>query len=150
MLLVPLLAFLEACIGIGLFVSGALLLIVSAALYSTGNASLGFIVPLALVGALAGDHVGFYFGRMIGPDFHHSQFAQKYDVQVKRADAMIGRFGGLAIFIGRFVPAIRSVVPTVIGISGFRPKRFSILDGIACLSWSLALGGLVLLIDLAV
>ena len=150
MLLVPLLAFLEACIGVGLFVSGALLLIVSTALYSTGNASLVFILPLAFGGALVGDHVGFYFGRMMGSDFHHSQFAQKYDMQVKRADALINRFGGLAIFIGRFVPAIRSIVPAVVGISGFMPKRFSLLDGIACLSWSLALGGLVLLIDSAV
>ena len=140
----------EACIGIGLFVSGALLLIVSSALFSTGVADLQTIVPLAFLGAIAGDHVGFYVGYIVGPRFHHSKFAEKYSVQVGKADKLIERFGGLAVFIGRFVPAIRSIVPAVVGISGFGRRKFAILDMLACLSWAIALGILVTLIDAAV
>ena len=149
-MLVPLLAFLEACIGIGLFISGALLLIVCSALFSAGAAGLETIMPLAFAGALLGDHVGFYVGNFLGPRFHHSSFADKYTSQVERADQLIRRFGGLAVFIGRFVPAIRSIVPAILGISGFSRRRFSFLDVGACLAWSIALGVLVRLIDLAV
>ncbi|MCG8415321.1 MAG: DedA family protein [Pseudomonadales bacterium] len=150
MLLVPALAFLESCLGIGLFVSGALLLIVASVLFSTGVASLELIVPLAMSGALAGDHVGFYAGYLIGPRFHHSDFAAKYGQQIQRADALIARFGGFAIFVGRFVPAIRSIVPAVVGISGFSRRKFFVLDVLACISWSLARAVLVKLIDVAV
>ncbi len=150
MILVPALAFLESCLGIGLFVSGALLLIVASVLFSNGVASLEIMVPLAMLGALAGDHIGFYIGLLIGPRFHHSEFATKYGQQIKRADALIERFGGFAIFVGRFVPAIRSIVPAVVGISGFSKRKFFLLDALACLSWSLALALLVKLIDVAI
>lgn len=148
--MVPVLAFLESCLGIGLFVSGALLLIVASVLFSTGVASLELMVPLAMLGALAGDHIGFYVGTLVGPRFHHSDFAKKYSQQVNRADALIARFGGFAIFVGRFVPAIRSIVPAVVGISGFSKRKFTVLDILACLGWALALAVLVRLIDVAV
>ena len=78
LLAVPCLAFLEAMVGIGLFVSGAILLTVSTILYSQGIATLWEILPLAFVFAAFADHVGFYIGRYIGPRFHHSDFAKRY------------------------------------------------------------------------
>lgn len=150
LVLIPLLAFLESCVGIGLFVSGALLLIVASTALSADVAGLEIIVSLAFAGALLGDHVGFYIGYAIGPRLHHSKFATKYSLQIQRAENLIARFGGLAIFIGRFVPAIRSIVPAVVGISGFKRRLFSLLDSAACFTWAIALGVLATLIDAAV
>lgn len=146
----PALAFLESCVGIGLFVSGALLLLVASFLFSTDTVGLEIIVPLAAVGAFLGDHLGYYVGYGLGPRFHHSRYATQYSSQLRRAESLLERFGGFTIFVGRFVPAIRSIVPAVIGISGFGRRRFSLLDSLACLCWSLALGLLVSLIDVAV
>jgi membrane protein DedA with SNARE-associated domain len=61
--LVPLLAFAESCVGVGLVISGALLLLVASTLYSNGIAGLEVLLPLAFFGALIGDHAGYYFGR---------------------------------------------------------------------------------------
>ena len=58
-LLVPLLAFAEACVGIGLFISGAFLVIVSSILFFTEMASLPIICALAMVGLLLGITSGF-------------------------------------------------------------------------------------------
>jgi membrane-associated protein len=55
----------------------------------------------------------------------------------------VQRHGGAAIFIGRFVPAIRSLVPVLVGISGFGRLRFLLLDALACLLWALTLGAIV-------
>lgn len=85
-----------------------------------------------------------------GPRFHHSKFAQKYAAQLTKAEDLIERFGGMAVFIGRFVPAIRSIVPAVVGISGFRRRKFFLLDLLACAGWAIALGILVSLIERAV
>ena len=140
-------AFSEACIGVGLFVSGVFLLLVSAALLNSGIAGLETIIPLAFGGALLGDHTGYYFGRILGPKFHQFKLVSKYQKAVARSERLILRYGGAAVFIGRFIPAIRSVVPALIGISGFDRLKFSLIDALACLCWALALAAILLGID---
>ena len=56
---------------------------------------------------------------------------------------MIRRHGPIAIFIGCFIPAIRSLVPALLGISQFNRLRYSLLDAGACFLWALALGGIL-------
>jgi len=145
--LVPVLAFAEACVGLGLFVSGVLLVSAATLLYTTGYATLLQIMPLAWAGALLGDHSGFLLGSVIGPRFHQWRVAQRYRQAVLRGEALVKRHGGAAIFIGRFVPAIRSLVPVLVGISGFARLRFLLLDAVACLLWALALGAIVAGLD---
>lgn len=138
--LVPLFAFAEACVGIGLLISGAILVAVGSLLLANDIASLGQILPLAMIGALLGDHAGFYTGRWIGPRFHGFAFAQKHRARLQKSEAMIIKYGPYAIFIGRFIPAIRSLIPAMLGISGFNRGRYSALDVAACLLWSACLG----------
>jgi membrane-associated protein len=52
---------------------------------------------------------------------------------------MIANWGGVAVAIGRFVPAIRSIVPAMLGIGGFARLRFSIIDIASCTAWAGAL-----------
>jgi len=142
--LVPAFAFAEACIGIGLIISGAFLVIVATTLLTTDSATLKQIVPLAFAGALLGDHVGFYSGRWIGPGFHHTRLAEKYRSSVQKTEAIMLRYGALVVFVGRFIPAIRSLVPPMLGIAGFQPLLFTALDVAACVLWSTALGLILL------
>lgn len=141
------LAFTESCIGIGLFVSGAVLLLVSATLYNNGVAGFETILPLAFMGAMLGDHVGYYCGYLVGPRFHHFALVRKYQSAVQRGEDLIRRHGNAAVFIGRFVPAIRSVIPALVGISGIQRMRYSLLDAFACLTWTLALALILTGID---
>lgn len=140
LLLVPLFAFGEACIGIGLFVSGLFLVTAGSLLYANGIASLAEILPLALLGAALGDHAGFYVGHRLGPRFHELRLATRYRANLLRAEDLIRRYGAIAIFIGRFIPAIRSVIPALIGVSGFQRLRYTLVDLLACSLWSTALG----------
>ncbi len=145
--MVPLLAFTESCIGIGLFVSGAVLLLVTATLYNSGLASLETILPLAFIGAMLGDHVGYYCGRLIGPRIHHFALVGKYQAMVLRSEELIRSHGNAAVFIGRFIPAIRSIIPALVGISGIQRMRFSLLDALACFTWTCALALILIGID---
>lgn len=143
----PLLAFLEAFVGIGLFVSGAILLSVCTVLYVEQIATLQQILPLAFLGALFSDHSGFYIGRSMGPRFHHTAFAIKRARMLEKAEKSITKYGVFAIFIGRFLTPIRSVVPLVTGISGMARARYTFADVMACMSWTVCLGLLVVGID---
>lgn len=136
-------AFAEACIGIGLFVSGLFLLTISAWLFSSGAYGLTAILPIAAAGAALGDHAGFYVGYWFGPRLHRSSFVQSRAKALERAEQLIRKYGALAVFIGRLVPAIRSLLPAMLGASGFRPAYFSVLDIAACLLWASGLGVII-------
>ncbi len=146
-LFVPLFAFAEACIGIGLFVSGVFLVAVSSIVIDQQLASLPVIALLAFFGAVAGDHVGFYVGRWVGPHFHHIGVVEKRKASFERAEKLIRYYGPFAVFIGRFIPAIRSIIPALLGITDFEKVKFSILDSLACLLWATALAAIVYGLD---
>ena len=141
--LVPLLAFAESCVGIGLVISGALLLLVASTLYNNGIAGLEVLLPLAFFGALIGDHAGYYFGRSLGAKFHQIGMIKKYQTNVTKAESLIRRYGSAAIFIGRFIPAIRSIIPALVGASGIKRLRYSLVDALACLSWVMAFAAIL-------
>jgi membrane-associated protein len=144
---VPTIAFLEACPGIGIFISGAILLSVCTVLYTQGIATLPQILPLAFLGATIADHSGYYIGRWIGPGFHHTGFAIKRKAIFDKTEAMLVNHGEIAIIIGRLMTAIRSVVPLLAGISGLCPAKYTLYDLIACAIWTTGLGLLVIGLD---
>jgi len=144
---VPLLAFLEAFVGVGLFVSGVILLTVCTVLYVEQIATLQQILSLAFCGALVGDHSGYYIGRFLGPKLHQTKFAVKRARMLSRAENSVRKYGVLAIFIGRFLTPIRSVVPLLTGVSGMTRVKFTTYDFIACAFWSACLGLLVIGLD---
>jgi membrane-associated protein len=124
--LVPMLAFGEACIGVGLLISGVFLLIIATAIYSSELATI----------------------EVIGPQFHSSSIASRYRKNIDRAEELIRKYGAAAIFIGRFIPAIRSLIPATLGLSKFNPVRYSLMDALACALWSIVLGLIVVGLDL--
>lgn len=140
-------AFAEACIGIGLFVSGIILVTVGSLLYSNGAISLELLAACALLGATLGDHAGYYTGRLLGQRLLQKITSPRVQKALHTSERLLRNHGGFAIFIGRFVPAIRSVLPALIGISGFNRLRYTLLDFLACLLWALALGAIIAGVD---
>lgn len=144
---VPLIAFLEATVGIGLFVSGVILLSVCTILYLEQIATLSQILSLAFFGAVLGDHSGYYFGRWLGPRFYHTRFAQNRIESLKKTEKRILKYGNFAILFGRLITAIRSIVPLLSGVSGMPRLRYSAYDVLACVIWTAGLGLLIVGID---
>ena len=143
LLIVPAIAFLEACVGIGLFVSGAILLSICTMLYTQNIASLYQMLPLAFLGATTADHLGYFLGRWLGPAFHHTRFAKRYAERLTKTEALLVKHGEVSIIFGRLIPAVRSVVPIMTGISGLPLARYTRYDLLACSVWVTGLGLLV-------
>ncbi len=144
--LVPLLAFMETCVGVGLFVPSLMLVVVTSVFYANDWANLWMMATMAMVGSSIGDHVGFYAGRAIGYRVQHWRIIQRNYVRWQRTEAMVHRFGPWAIFIGRFIPAIRSLVPAMMGITEFPRRPYTMFDVAACTLWAL---GLVIIVQAA-
>lgn len=147
LLLVPALAFLEACAGVGLFVSGVFLLSTSTLLYAQETTSLGFIIVLAFLGALAGDHTGYLLGNKLGPRLWRHSWLAKRQARIDKIHRLLEKSAPWAICIGRLSPPIRSVTPIVAGVSGMKPLAFLAYDLLACTIWAVGLSLLVTIIS---
>jgi membrane protein DedA with SNARE-associated domain len=62
---------------------------------------------------------------------------------IARAQKFLDKTGSYTVILGRFIPAIRPIVPFLLGISDLKIVRFYVADVIACICWGLALGFLV-------
>ena len=113
----------ESCIGIGLLVSGVFLLALATTVYINEIATIEVISLLAFTGAALGDHAGYYTGRLFGPRLQSTNLASRHETGIQRATTLITKHGWLAIFIGRFIPAIRSLIPALLGLSRFNRKQ---------------------------
>jgi membrane-associated protein len=129
---------LETSILVGLVVPGDTIAIVAA----TGvenPAQFVFLVVSVIVGALAGESIGFALGRHFGPRIRASRLGRRIgEHNWQRAENYLDRRGGLAIFVSRFLPVLHSLIPLTVGMSGMRYRRFMSWTVPACIVWALA------------
>ena len=140
------LGFIEACPGIGLFVSGVILFGVASFLFVEDLFSIVQIVPCAMLGGFLADQFGYWLGRRLGPNLKESTMMRPHASRLDRAEILIRRFGPLAAVGGRFLTMIRSVVPLLLGMAGLSWPRYLLWDMFAVSIWGLGfvllLGGL--------
>ena len=98
---------------------------------------------MAILGAHLGDMGSFLFGKTIGPQILTTKVMLKRQKTIKRSQEFLDKTGSFTVLFGRFIPAVRPIVPFLLGISDLKVVRFYIADVIACLLWGLALGFLV-------
>ena len=136
-------AFLESFFLSGIVVSTAILFSVCIFVYNIELMPLYLIVPVACLGAHIGDMSGFFFGKTVGPSLLSSEFMKKREKLIIRAQKFLDKTGSFTVLLGRFVPAIRPIVPFLLGISDLKAVRFYIADVVACTCWGIALALLV-------
>ena len=144
--LVPVCAFLEACLGIGLFVSGIFTVSVSLLIYSTQPEMLPVILALAFTGAIASDTTGFFVGYFFSDQISKTRFIKRYEKSRERFYDLVDKSMLGAICIGRLTPALRSLTPFMAGALALRPARFLMFDAIACAIWVTGLALILILI----
>ena len=142
-LIVIFFAFLESFILSGLIVSSAVLFSICIFVYNTELMPVTAIVPVAVLGAHIGDMSGFIFGKTIGPNIMSTKIVKKRQKVINRAQKFLDRTGSYTVLMGRFIPAIRPIVPFLLGVTDLKIITFYIADLIACICWGLALGLLV-------
>ena len=134
-----LMGFIEACPGLGLFISGAILLSAASLILSLPE-----IVSAAVIGAFISDQFGFYLGRYLGAELIDLPWMQKRAGLVEKTQAQLRRFGAFTVVIGRLLTMVRSLVPMLLGASGLSSIKFFFFDVIACGIWGAGLAGLVI------
>ncbi len=127
---------LETSVLIGLVVPGDTVVIVAGTAVS--SVLEGVLLGVAVVlGALAGESIGFWLGRFLGPRIRDSRLGRRIgEENWRRSERYLRRRGGPAIFISRFLPVLHSLVPLTVGMSGYPYRRFLAWTIPACVIWS--------------
>lgn len=129
------LAFAEAAILIGMVLPGETALLVAGVFCQRDVLNLWIMIPIAIACAIAGDTVGFEFGRKFGPALRGSSVGRRVgDGRWSSVDGFLHRHGGKAIFLARLTALLRALMPSLAGMSGMHYPTF--------LRWNAA-GGIV-------
>ncbi|MBT5616913.1 MAG: DedA family protein [Microbacteriaceae bacterium] len=127
---------LETSALIGLIVPGDTVVLVS----STGVTSaiqFLFTIVAVVAGALVGESIGFWLGRIFGPKLRASWLGRQIgEDRWDKADRFVKRRGGIAVFISRFLPVFHSLVPLTVGMSIMRYRTFMAWSTPACITWA--------------
>jgi len=130
--------FLETSFLVGLVVPGDTIVIVSSTAVASVPEYLG-LVAAVIIGALAGESVGFALGRFFGPRIRRSRLGQRIgERNWVRAENYVDRRGGIAVFVSRFLPVLHSVIPLTVGLSGMAYRTFMTWTVPATVIWTLS------------
>ena len=92
--------------------------------------------PLMVFAAVLGSLIGYQIGSAVGPRMFANPKARILKPQLlERGHAYFEKFGSRAVFLSRFVPVLRAVVPVVLGITKFEKKQYRKVNLWAAIAW---------------
>jgi len=136
----PLLALVLFAGALGLPLPGSVFLIASGAFVQQGVFNPYLAIPLALIGAVAGDLTSYGMGRFAG-EFVQRRFGET--AAWRSAEATLRQRGGLAVFLTRWLITPLAVpVNLITGGSGYSAWAFLGYDLAGEITWVALYGGL--------
>ena len=132
-------ALLEAVPVAGAVIPGSTVIVALSALVPSGNLKITPILAAAIAGALLGDGLAYWLGRRAERDVLTAWPLSKYPAVVSQSETFFHRYGTFAVFLARFVPAVRAVVPMIAGALGMTVPRFFAAMIPAVLLWAPAM-----------
>ncbi|HKE54258.1 MAG TPA: DedA family protein [Actinomycetota bacterium] len=129
--------FLENSVGAGVIVPGETLVIIGGFYARLGELWLPAVSFVAVVGAILGDNLGYWIGRRYGRGFleRHGRKLFVTPERLEAAEDYYRRHGGKTVFLGRFIPVVRSVGFIVAGVAHMEWKRFIVYDVAGAIIW---------------
>lgn len=131
------LCFAEAAILIGMILPGETALLVAGVFAQQGTLNLWVMIAVAVVCAIAGDSVGYEFGKHFGPRLRRSRLGVWIgEHRWAAVDGFLLRHGGKAVLLGRLTALFRALVPSMAGMSGMRYRTFLVWNATGGLIWA--------------
>jgi membrane protein DedA with SNARE-associated domain len=121
--------------GMGVPIPEDIPLLVSGYLCHLGKADIFFMLPLALAAVIGGDFIMFGLGRRFGNRLFRFRWLGKIltEDRLEKASVIFVRYGGRALFVGRFLPGLRACVFFSAGALRVPAWKMLVYDGSAAL-----------------
>lgn len=137
--------FAESGIMLGFFLPGDSLLFIAGFLSWKGSQpgetallpSIWLVSLGTFVAAVAGDQVGYVFGKNAGPRIFNKPDSRLFKHEyVERAEEFFEKHGSKTIFLARFVPVVRTFAPIVAGASKMHYRTFVVYNVVGGFVWA--------------
>ena len=130
--------FAETGLFFGFFLPGDYLLVLAGVLCAAGmvDASIYTLIISLIIAGVLGNYTGYWFGFRTGPMLfkrNESLFFKKRYVTM--AEEFYGKYGGMALVLGRFFPIIRTFAPIFAGVVKVNFRKFTIFNIIGSATW---------------
>lgn len=112
-----------------------------------GQLNILLVVLAGTAGSLLGALVWYYVGRWLGADrlrrfaIRHGRWLTLSPGEIDRAHTWFDRHGAKAVFIGRLIPAVRSLISVPAGITRMPLAPFLAWTALGTALWTLLLAG---------
>lgn len=110
--------------------------ITAAALAASGRLSLAAVFLAGAGGALVGDNGAYALGRLSAPTVHRLTRRGRLRAAIRWAEGELFARGGTIVLVSRFIPGGRTGTMLAAGVTGFRWRRFVLLDLVAAVFWA--------------
>lgn len=131
--------FAESGLLIGFFLPGDSLLFTTGLLTADGqylSYPLWLVCSLITIAAIAGDQVGYLFGRRVGPALFRRPNSRLFKQEnLLKAHEFFEKYGARSIVLARFVPIVRTFTPIVAGVSRMNYRTFVIYNIVGGVLW---------------
>ena len=128
-------ALLETTIGIGLFLPGSTIILFLGALSTRGYLDTGDLIWFAVLGALLGDNINYYLGRRYGAKWLEKGFWFLKSKHIEKARYFMDAHGAKSVFLGRFIPSVKEVVPFIAGSVKMNKRTFMFWNVLGAVGW---------------
>jgi len=128
-------ALLETTIGIGLILPGSTIILFLGALAGQGYLDPGDLIGVAVIGAIIGDNVNYYLGRKYGANWLQGGFWLLKTDHIEKARQFMDARGAKSIFLGRFIPSVKEILPFIAGSVRMKQKTFMFWNALGGIGW---------------
>jgi membrane protein DedA with SNARE-associated domain len=110
-----------------------------------GNLNIGLVILFGTIGAVAGQLLWYWLGLRIGEDGlkrlarRHGRWLTVTPRDIEKADDWFDRHGHKAVFLGRMIPGVRTLISLPAGLSEMPLRRFLIYSTLGSGMWTAAL-----------
>ena len=118
------------------FLPGDSLLFLTGVLISLDVFHFGLINLILIAGAAFGTWLGYAQGRWLG----NTKIVQNWMAHLpekyhRKSEVLFHKYGLQALFIGRFIAFVRTLLPMMAGLSGLHSRKFHIYNWISATLW---------------
>ena len=128
------LVFGEAAVLLGFVIPGETAALIGGFLAFRHQVNLEVMLAVIIGCAIAGDSTGYEVGKHLGPWLLQRRVLRN-NPGVRRGTELIARFGGPAVFLGRWIALARALVPGLTGLSGMRYRTFLFFNAVGGIAW---------------
>ncbi len=131
-----LIIFIETGLVFMPFLPGDSLIFAAGTFSALGELNFWFLLVLIIVAAIIGDTVNYEIGKHFGRKIlNNKKFTLVKQENLDKADALIAKYGSWAVFLARFMPIIRTIVPFVVGMGRLDYKKFVTFNALGGVTW---------------